>query len=156
MKKSSLALVLALVALAMPCAYAADDLCSVGPTHCKILKEDAKVRVIDYTAKAGDKVGMHTHPAHVIYVLKGGRTKFTLPDGSTTERDLKPGDAVDQSGRHARHGKRDRSPRDHRGDEAIAVCRADGAQGLRSAPVGFIKAGNGNGAVAIRRRSRFK
>jgi len=94
MKTSSLALVLAVVALAVPCAHAADDLCAVGPTHCKILKEDAKVRVIDYTAKAGDKVGMHTHPAHVIYVLEGGRTRFTLQDGSTTERDLKSGDAV--------------------------------------------------------------
>lgn len=94
MKKSSLALVLAIVTLAMPCAYAADDLCAVGPTHCKILKEDAKVRVIDYTAKAGDKVAMHTHPAHVIYVIKGGTTKFTMPDGSTKEVHLKAGEAV--------------------------------------------------------------
>lgn len=47
-----------------------------------------------WVAKTGDKVVMHTQPAHVIYVLEGGRTRFTLPDGSTTERDLKPGDAV--------------------------------------------------------------
>ncbi len=94
MKTSSLALVLTLGALVIPSAYAADDLCSVGPAHCKILKEDAKIRVIDYTAKAGDKVGMHTHPAHVIYALKGGKTKFTLPDGSATESDLKAGEAV--------------------------------------------------------------
>ena len=94
MKKSSLALVLTMVALTMPCAYAADDVCAVGPTHCKILKEDAKVRVIDYTAKAGDKVAMHTHPAHVIYVIKGGTTKFTMPDGSTKEVHMKAGDAV--------------------------------------------------------------
>ena len=39
------------------------DTCSVAPKNCKILKEDANFRVIDYTAKKGDKVGMHSHPA---------------------------------------------------------------------------------------------
>lgn len=92
MKKSSLAL--AVSAMAISCAYAADDLCSVGPEHCKILKEDAKVRVIDYTAKKGDKVGMHSHPAHVIYIIKGGKTKFILPDGSTRIGDAKDGEAL--------------------------------------------------------------
>lgn len=93
MKTSSLALVLTLGALVIPSAYAA-DLCAAGPTHCKILKEDANVRVIDYTAKAGDKVAMHTHPAHVVYVLMGGKTKFTMPDGSSKVVDMKAGDAV--------------------------------------------------------------
>ena len=70
------------------------DTCAVGPTHCKILKEDGKVRVIDYTAKAGDKVAMHSHPAHVLYVIKGGKTKFTAPDGSVKEIDTKAGEAI--------------------------------------------------------------
>ena len=94
MKKSSLALALAMGALSIPSAYAVDDVCAAAPAHCKILKEDAKVRVIDYTAKKGDKVGMHSHPAHVIYILKGGKTKFTMADGSTKEIDAKPGDAM--------------------------------------------------------------
>jgi len=68
------------------------DGCSVEPKNCKILKEQGKVRVIDYTAKAGDKVGMHSHPAHVVYVLKGGKTKFTSADGKVTELDAKAGD----------------------------------------------------------------
>jgi quercetin dioxygenase-like cupin family protein len=70
------------------------DGCSIAPTHCKILKEQGKVRVIDYTAKAGDKVGMHSHPAHVIYVLQGGKTKFTSADGKVTEVDTKAGDVL--------------------------------------------------------------
>jgi quercetin dioxygenase-like cupin family protein len=70
------------------------DGCTIEPKNCKILKEQGKVRVIDYTAKAGDKVGMHSHPAHVIYVLKGGKTKFTSADGKVTEVDSKDGDVM--------------------------------------------------------------
>lgn len=68
--------------------------CDVAPKNCKIIKEDANFRVIDYTAKKGDKVAMHSHPAHVIYVLQGGKTKFTMPDGTTKELDTKAGDAL--------------------------------------------------------------
>ena len=70
------------------------DGCAVSPQHCKILKEDATFRVIDYTAKKGDKVGMHSHPAHAIYVLEGGKTKFTNADGTTKEVDAKAGDVL--------------------------------------------------------------
>jgi len=68
------------------------DGCTIEPKNCKILKEQGKVRVIDYTAKGGDKVGMHSHPAHVVYVLQGGKTKFTSADGKVTELDAKAGD----------------------------------------------------------------
>jgi quercetin dioxygenase-like cupin family protein len=78
-------------------ATAADykDVCTVSPKNCKILKEDAQFRVYEYIAKAGDKVPMHSHPAHVIYVLEGGgKTKFMMPDGTSKEIELKPGEAV--------------------------------------------------------------
>jgi quercetin dioxygenase-like cupin family protein len=76
-------------------AYAAPDVCSVGPEHCKILKEDAKVRVIDFTAKAGDKLPLHSHPAHVVYIIKAGKTQFTLEDGTKPKpTDSKDGDAL--------------------------------------------------------------
>jgi quercetin dioxygenase-like cupin family protein len=68
------------------------DGCAIAPNNCKILKEEGRTRVIDYTAKAGDKVAMHSHPPHVIYVLQGGKTKFTTPDGKVTELDAKAGD----------------------------------------------------------------
>lgn len=96
MKHSFLASVFVIASAATFGASAADykDTCAVAPTNCKVLKEDSKFRVIDYTAKAGDKVGMHSHPAHVVYVLEGGKTKFTMEDNSVREVDLKPGDAV--------------------------------------------------------------
>ena len=92
----SLALAFVIAASGSVCASAATypDSCAVGPTHCKLIKEDANFRVIDYTAKAGDKVPMHSHPAHVIYVLQGGKTKFTMEDGSVKELETKAGDAL--------------------------------------------------------------
>jgi len=68
------------------------DGCSIEPLNCTMLKEDAKVRVLDYKAKAGHKVAMHTHPAHVVYVLEGGKANFTAVDGKITEVEAKPGD----------------------------------------------------------------
>lgn len=95
MKRSLVLLTLAIGALAVFRTAAAEDYqdgCSLEPKNCKILKQEGKVRVIDYTAKAGDKVGMHSHPAHVVYVLKGGKTKFTSADGQVKELDAKAGD----------------------------------------------------------------
>jgi quercetin dioxygenase-like cupin family protein len=77
-------LTLALIAgLSCP-AYsgAADDLCTVAPGNCKVLKEDAKVRVLEFTARKGDKTPMHSHPAYVVYIVKAGVSRFTLPDVS--------------------------------------------------------------------------
>jgi beta-alanine degradation protein BauB len=88
-------LLVAVAAIALSNAYAAEDLCSVAPNHCKILKEDAKVRVIEFTAKKGDKIAMHSHPAHVVYLIKAGKTKFTFPDGSARDTPpIKDGEAL--------------------------------------------------------------
>ena len=62
MRKLSLALAVSMTLASY--AVAADDLCSVAPANCKILKEDAKVRVIEFTAKKGDKTPMHSHPVN--------------------------------------------------------------------------------------------
>jgi quercetin dioxygenase-like cupin family protein len=75
-------------------AIAADDLCSVAPGNCKILKEDAKVRVLEFNAKKGDITPLHSHPAYVIYIVKGGKSRFTLEDGTTFERNPKDGEAI--------------------------------------------------------------
>ena len=75
--------------------FAADDIVKVAPNHCKVVLENENVRVIEYTAKAGDKVGMHWHPAHVIYIISGGgKTKFTAEDGKSDEREMKVGTSV--------------------------------------------------------------
>jgi quercetin dioxygenase-like cupin family protein len=65
-----------------------------GVKHLKVLAEDDKVRVLEYSPKKGDRTPMHSHPSMVVYVLKGGRIKFTLPDGSTKVSELKTGETV--------------------------------------------------------------
>ena len=68
--------------VSFPPAPAGPDLAAVAPQHVKLLKENDRIRVYEYTAKAGDKVAMHAHPTHVVYLLQAGKTQFTLADGS--------------------------------------------------------------------------
>jgi quercetin dioxygenase-like cupin family protein len=86
-------LLVAASVLAVSCAHAADDEASVAPKQCKLLKEDAKVRVIHCILKKGDKVGMHSHPPFVVYYVKGGKSRFTLADGTTRDVEAKDGEA---------------------------------------------------------------
>ena len=87
-------LALALMACLSCPAYsvAADDLCTVAPGNCKVLKEDAKVRVLEFTARKGDKTPMHAHPANDVYIVKAGVSRFTLPDGTSVVRQPKDGE----------------------------------------------------------------
>ena len=60
----------------------------------KVVAEDDKVRVLRYAPAAGDKSAMHSHPEAVVVVLKGGRVRYTFPDGTQKVAELKAGDAV--------------------------------------------------------------
>ena len=70
------------------------DAMHYGLKHLTVLAEDQKVRVLRYAPKRGDKTPMHSHPASVVYVVKGGRVKYTMPDGTTKIAELKTGDAM--------------------------------------------------------------
>lgn len=73
----------------------AQDPVQVAPNHYKVLLENEHVRVLDFHAKAGDKVPMHSHPAYVAYWVSGsGKTKFTSPDGKTSESESAAGTAI--------------------------------------------------------------
>ncbi|HEY2685065.1 MAG TPA: hypothetical protein VGI93_16215 [Steroidobacteraceae bacterium] len=72
-------------------ALVGQDAMQYGVKHLKVLAEDDKVRVLEYSPKKGDKTPMHSHPSSVVYVLKGGRVKYTLPDGSSKISELKSG-----------------------------------------------------------------
>lgn len=60
----------------------------------KVVAEDDKVRVLRYAPAAGEKSAMHSHPEAVVVVLKGGRVRYTLPDGTEKVTELKAGDAM--------------------------------------------------------------
>lgn len=71
------------------------DPVTAAPDNVKVLLENDRVRVLDFHAKAGEKIPMHSHPAYVSYLISGsGKTKFTAPDGKTTEREARAGQAL--------------------------------------------------------------
>lgn len=75
-------------------AAAAQDVASFGLKFIQVLAEDDRARVLKYSPHAGDKSPMHSHPATVVYVIKGGRVKSTFPDGSTKVTELKTGQSL--------------------------------------------------------------
>ena len=70
------------------------DAVQYGLKHIIVLAEDQKVRVLRYEPHKGDKTPIHSHPSAVVYVLKGGRVKYTMPDGTTKISELKTGEAL--------------------------------------------------------------
>jgi quercetin dioxygenase-like cupin family protein len=60
----------------------------------KVVAEDDKVRVLRYAPGAGEKSATHSHPEAVVVVLKGGRVRYTFPDGTQKVVELKTGDAM--------------------------------------------------------------
>jgi quercetin dioxygenase-like cupin family protein len=76
-----------------PAAFGQDAM-QYGLKHLTVLAEDNKARVLRYSPKKGDKTPIHSHPSAVVYVVKGGRVKYTMPDGSTKVVELKTGEAL--------------------------------------------------------------
>jgi len=73
----------------------AQDPVKAAPKHFKVLLENERVRVLDFQTRGGEKVPMHSHPAYISYSISGaGKTKFTAPDGKTTEQPANTGQAT--------------------------------------------------------------
>src|SRR3989440_9426765 len=81
--------------LAVACTTAhAQDPVKTSPRYYKVLLENDQVRVIEYHLKPGEKEPMHSHPAGVVYVLSGGKLKFSYPDGRTEEKAAATGETI--------------------------------------------------------------
>ena len=104
-KLAPLGSVFVTMALALPLAVrpaAAQDPVKVSPDQFKVLFENEQVRVVEFNAKPGAKSPMHSHPDHVLYIVTGGKARFTLPDGKSQEMDSKAGDVRwNPAGTHA-------------------------------------------------------
>jgi quercetin dioxygenase-like cupin family protein len=85
-----------MVALLLLCSTAApaQDVTQFGLKFIQVLAEDDRARVLKYTPHAGDKTPMHSHPATVVYVIRGGRVKSTFPDGSTRLTEVTTGQSL--------------------------------------------------------------
>ncbi|MBI3853915.1 MAG: cupin domain-containing protein [Verrucomicrobia bacterium] len=86
-------IVLASVLLAStPGVAPAQDPVQVAPETYKVVLDTPRVRVLEIKLPPGGKSPMHSHPAFIIYSFNANKTKFTLPDGTTREVSMKPGE----------------------------------------------------------------
>ena len=79
------AVVLALVGLR---AARAQDPAVVNADTIKVKLENSRVRVLEATLPPGAKEAPHSHPAYVIYVIKGGKARNHAADGKTSETEF--------------------------------------------------------------------
>ncbi len=86
--------VAALLALATPRGAAAQDPAVVNARTIHVKLENDRVRVLEATLRPGEKEQMHSHPASIVYVIAGGKTRNHGADGKTTEAVLKAGDVL--------------------------------------------------------------
>ena len=72
----------------------AQDPVKTSPQFYKVLLENDQVRVLEYHLKVGEKEPMHSHSAGVVYVLSGGKIKFTYPDGRSEVKAAATGETI--------------------------------------------------------------
>lgn len=72
----------------------ANDPVTVDPSHFKVLLDNERVRVLDFTASPGEKIAMHWHPDYITYNFNGGKTTFSFPKGKPVESVAKAGDVA--------------------------------------------------------------
>lgn len=58
-----------------------------------VLMDNERVRVLEATFQPGDRAAMHSHPDHVVYVIRGGRATITT-EGKTETQEFNAGDAI--------------------------------------------------------------
>ncbi len=91
---NKLALLSLAVGLLSSTMVSAQDAMQYGLKHLEVLAEDGKVRVLKYAPKRGDRTPIHSHPSTILYVVKGGKVRITMPDGSSSDAELKSGAAL--------------------------------------------------------------
>jgi quercetin dioxygenase-like cupin family protein len=72
----------------------AQDPAVVNASTIHVKLENNRVRVLEAILKPGDQEQLHSHPAYVIYVIAGGKTRSHMPDGKAREQELKTGDVI--------------------------------------------------------------
>jgi quinol monooxygenase YgiN/quercetin dioxygenase-like cupin family protein len=87
-------LLAALAIVARAALLHAQDPVPLYPANYTVLVENDRVRVMDFRLRRGDSERLHTHPAHVLYVLEPFTVRFRLADGRTVVRQAKAGDVL--------------------------------------------------------------
>ena len=81
-------------ALLVSTAALAQDPVPIYPDNYKVLLENDKVRVLQFTLRKGATENFHSHPAAVTYVLTPFKIRFRFPDGTERIREAKAGDVL--------------------------------------------------------------
>ncbi len=79
---------------AMTALPASEDSVAVDPKHYHVVLQNDRVRVLRIRYGPNETSVMHAHPASVAVFLTNGQTKFTLPDGTSTNADVKAGQVI--------------------------------------------------------------
>lgn len=78
------------VALATATGFA-QDVVQLAPERVKVLFENDQVRVLRFTEPGHSKLPMHSHPAYVTVAFTADHSKYTFPDGKTSQERTKAG-----------------------------------------------------------------
>jgi quercetin dioxygenase-like cupin family protein len=82
-------LIITALMLALPATALTQEIdpVSVSPDLYKVLLENDYVRVVQYTINPGQRDSIHTHPAKVSYVVRGGILRINFADTSFVSED---------------------------------------------------------------------
>ena len=94
MVRRSLLCVAAIFVFATALPLFADDPLKVGPEIYKLKFENDRVRVMEVTFPPGAKVGLHSHPDHVAYVVEGGTLRMAAEGAKPNDINAKAGDTM--------------------------------------------------------------
>jgi quercetin dioxygenase-like cupin family protein len=81
------------VALTAIAAFA-QDVVQVAPDRVKVVFENDRVRVLRFTEPPHSKLAMHSHPAYVAVGFTNDDSRYTFPDGKTSEERTKAGEVT--------------------------------------------------------------
>ncbi len=81
------------MALAATAAFA-QDVVQVAPDRVKVVFENDRVRVLHFNEPGHSKLPMHSHPAYVTVGFTTDHSKYTFPDGKTSDEHTKAGDVT--------------------------------------------------------------
>jgi beta-alanine degradation protein BauB len=85
------------VALAAVTAFA-QDVVKLAPDQAKVVFENDRVRVLHFTESGHSKLPMHSHPAYVTVGFTSDHSKYTFPDGKTSDDRTKAGGVIYSKG----------------------------------------------------------
>ena len=94
MKRIVLLAFLAAASTVLSAAAFSQDVLTVNDDKVRLRLENDRVRVLERTLRPGEREKEHSHPAYLIYVVKGGKLRDHSANGKVVEMEVKDGDVL--------------------------------------------------------------